>query len=96
MSETVFILGLLIVATTVVVIAKTIAGAIAGRRASRSDLAQIEQRLEQQAGALEDAQASLANQSTQLAELQERLDFTERLLVQARDRPALGAEEKPG
>jgi hypothetical protein len=50
--------------------------------------------LEQQAAALEDAQTALDNQSAHLAELQERLDFAERLLVQARDRPALGAGEQ--
>jgi len=52
--------------------------------------------LEQYATALEDAQTSLANQSTQLAELQERIDFAERLLAQARDRSALGPGEKRG
>jgi uncharacterized protein YycO len=100
MTETVFILALTIVATTLVLVAKAIAGAIAGRGASRSELAQITQRLEQDAAALEDAQTTLAHQSTQLAELQERVDFAERLLAQARDRSALGAgkspDEKPG
>jgi hypothetical protein len=51
-------------------------------------------RLEQQAAALEDAQAALADQSAQLAELQERVDFAERMLAQARDRTPLGAREK--
>jgi uncharacterized protein YycO len=96
MTETVFILALTIVATTLVLVAKAIAGAIAGRGASRSELAEIRQRLEQDAAALDDTQTTLANQSTQLAELQERLDFAERLLAQARDRSALGAGEKPG
>ena len=96
MSEPVFILGLTIAATTIVLVARAIAGAIAGRRASRSELVQIKQRLEQHAAALEDAQTTLTNQSTQLAELQERLDFAERLLVQARDRSALEAGEKRG
>jgi len=100
MTETVFILALTIVATTLVLVAKAVAGAIAGRGASRSELAQITQRLEQDAAALEDAQTTLAHQSTQLAELQERVDFAERLLAQARDRSALGAgkspDEKPG
>ena len=96
MSEPVFILALTIAATTVVLVAKAIAGAIAGRGASRSELAQIKQRLEEDAAALEDAQTTLANQSTQLAELQERLDFAERLLTQARDPSALGAGEKRG
>jgi hypothetical protein len=96
MSESIFILALTIAATTMVLVAKAIAGAIAGRGASRSGLAEIKQRLEQHAAALEDAQTTLANQSTQLAELQERLDFAERLLAQARDRSALGAGEKRG
>lgn len=96
MSEPVFLLGLAIAAATVVLVAKVIAGAIAGRGSSRSELAQIRERLEQHAAALEDAQTSLANQSTQLAELQERLDFAERLLAQARDRSALGPGEKRG
>jgi exonuclease VII small subunit len=96
MTEPVFLLGLAIVATTAVMVAKAIAGAIAGRGASRSELAQIRERLEQHTAALEEAQASLADQSTELAELQERLDFAERLLAQARDRSALGPGEKPG
>lgn len=96
MSEPVFILALTIAATTLVLVAKAIAGAIAGRGASRSELVQIKQRLEQDAAALEDAQTTLANQSTQVAELQERLDFAERLLAQARDRSGLRAGEKPG
>jgi len=50
--------------------------------------------LQQQAAVLEDAQASLAEQSAQLVELHERLDFTERLLTQARDRSALGPGER--
>ena len=96
MSEPVFILALTIAAATIVLVAKTIAGIIAGRGASRSELAQITQRLEHDGAALEDAQTTLAHQSTQLAELQERVDFAERLLAQARDRSALGAGEKPG
>jgi len=94
MTAPVFLLALTIVATTIILVAKTIAGAIGGRGASRSELAQIKQRLEQHAAALEDAQTALTNQSTHLAELQERLDFAERLLAQARDRSALGAGEK--
>jgi chromosome segregation ATPase len=96
MSEPVFILALTILGSTIVLVAKTIGGAIAGRGGSRSQLAQISQRLEQHAAALDDAQASLASQSTQLAELQERVDFAERLLAQARDRAALGPGEKRG
>ena len=96
MSEPVFLLGLAIAASTAVLIARAIAGAITGRGASRSELAQMRERLEQHAAVLDDAQTTLANQATQLAELQERLDFAERLLAQARDRSALGPGEKRG
>ena len=51
MTEPVFILGLTIAATTLVLVAKAIAGAIAGRGASRSELAEIKQRFEEHAGA---------------------------------------------
>lgn len=65
--------------------------AIARRGASTSELAQLRQQLDQHAAALEESQATLATQAAQLAELQERLDFTERVLTQARDRSMLGA-----
>ena len=96
MGEPVFLLALAIAATTAVLVARAIAGAISGRGAWRSELAQLREQLEQHAAALEDAETSLANQSTQLAELQERLDFTERLLAQGRDRTALGPGEERG
>jgi uncharacterized protein YycO len=96
MTEPVFLVGLVIVATTAVMVAKAIAGAIGGRGASRSELAQMREQLEQHTAALQDAQTSLADQSSELAELHERLDFAERLLTQARDRSTLGPGEKPG
>jgi len=55
----------------------------------RSESAGIQQQLDAQADALEEAQATLARQAAQLAELNERVDFAERLLTQARDRQAL-------
>ncbi len=67
-----------------------------GQAPSGSELARMQQQLEQQAAALEDAQATLANQSTQVAELHERVDFAERVLAQVRDRPAVGTPEKRG
>jgi hypothetical protein len=94
MTEPVFLLGLAIVGGTIVMVARTIAGAIRGRGSSRADIAQLSDQLEQQAAALEDTQNGLANQSVQLAELQERLDFAERVLAQGRDRPALRPGEK--
>jgi hypothetical protein len=96
MRETVFLLALAIAATTAVLVARAIAGAISGRGGWRSELARLREQVEQHAAALEDAEASLTNQSAQLAELQERLDFTERLLAQGRDRPALEAGDQRG
>lgn len=58
-------------------------------RSSGSSLEGIQQ-LDEQAAALEEAQAALRAQSTQLAELQERVDFAERILAQMRDRQKLG------
>jgi len=49
---------------------------------SRSESASMQQQLDE-------AQAELARQAAQLAELNERVDFAERLLTQARDRQAL-------
>jgi len=95
MRESVFLLAFAMLATTAVLVARSIAGAISGRGA-RSDLARIKEQLEQHAAALEEAETNLAQQSSQLAELQERLDFTERLLAQGRDRTALGPGETQG
>lgn len=94
MSEPVFLVALAIAAATMVMVARAIAGAIGGRRAAQSALAPLRDELAQHAAALEDAQSSLNHQSTQLAELQERLDFAERLLAQNRDRTALGPGDK--
>jgi hypothetical protein len=59
-------------------------------------MAQLREQMDQHAAALEDAEASLTSQLTQLAEFQERLDFAERLLAQGRDRTALGPGDKHG
>ena len=88
MTEPVFLMGLVIAGGTVIVIVRTIAGAFNARNASRPELGQLTERLD-------DAHAELANQATQIAELQERLDFAERLLAKARDRPGLGPGDKP-
>jgi cell shape-determining protein MreC len=88
MSEAVFLTALAIAGTTLVLVAGAIAGAIRGRGSSRSELSHLNEQLKDQAAALEDVQNSLASQSSQLAELHERLDFAERLLAQGRDRTA--------
>jgi uncharacterized membrane-anchored protein YhcB (DUF1043 family) len=92
MSEPVFLIALAMAGTTIVLVAGAIAGALRGRGSSRSEVAKLTEQLEHHAIALEEVQSSLSSQSAQLAELQERLDFAERLLTQGRDRPAL----KPG
>jgi len=94
MSETVFLLALAIAGTTLVLVAGAIAGAIRGRGSSRSDLSQLNDQLKDHAAALEDVQNSLASQSSQMAELQERLDFAERMLAQSRDRAVLKSENR--
>ena len=68
----------------------------AGSPQLRADLQDLRQQLEDQANRLTDAQAALASQDAQLQELHERLDFTERMLTQGRDRPGLGPGPSPG
>jgi hypothetical protein len=92
MSEPVFLAALAIAGTTLVLVAGAIAGAIRGRGSSKSELSQLNDQLKDQAAALEDVQNSLANQSSQMAELHERLDFAERLLAQGRERAVLKSE----
>lgn len=89
MRETVFLMALAMMAGTVVLVAKTIAGAIRGR-GPQVDLARLRDMVEQNAAALEESQGVQDAQAAQIAELQERLDFTERLLAQRKDSPALG------
>jgi hypothetical protein len=94
MSDAVFLTALAMAGTTLVLVAGAIAGAVRGRGPSRSGVTQLGDQLKDQAAALEDLQNSLASQSDQLAELNERLDFAERLLAQGRDRTALKSESE--
>ena len=94
MSEPVFLIALAIAGTTLVLVAGAIAGAIRGRGSSRSELSQLSDQLKDHAAVLEDVQNSLGIQSSQMAELQERLDFAERLLAQGRDRTVLKSENR--
>ena len=96
MREPVFLIAFAMAGTTIVIIVRTIAAAFNRQGASRAGLGEITQRLERQAAELEEAHQALADQSAQIAELQERLDFTERILAQARDRSALGPGEQRG
>ena len=72
-----------------------IAKAISRRGGSASELAQLKHQLEQVMQELEDARIGAGEQATQLAELQERVDFAERLLMQVRERGVLGAGSDP-
>ena len=92
MSEPVFLVALAIAGTTLVMVAGAISGAIRGRGSSRSELSHLSEQLTDHAAALEDVQNSLANQSSQLVDLHERVDFAERLLAQERDRTALKSQ----
>jgi hypothetical protein len=92
MSEPVFLIALGIAGTTLVLVAGAITGAIRGRGSSQSAVMQVSDQLKDHAATLEDLQNSLATQSHQLAELNERLDFAERLLAQGRDRAALKSD----
>lgn len=91
MSESVFLAGLAMAAITLVMTARAIASAISGR-SSRGEIGQLREELEEQAAALEDTRQIVTSQAAELAQIQERLDFTERVLAQSRDRAAL----KPG
>ncbi|HEY6091851.1 MAG TPA: hypothetical protein VIV83_07670 [Gemmatimonadales bacterium] len=87
MREPTFLLALGIAGMTMIVIVRTIAGAFTKGRSNRSEIAELKEQLDQQAGELEATQGTVA-------ELQNRLDFAERLLAQSRDRGALGAGDK--
>ena len=79
-----FMMGLFIIilAGMAVGAISEVAKVVAGRRASNTEIAELRVQLEQYAAQLEEAQRGLA-------ELQERVDFAERLLAQAR--PSLEA-----
>ena len=74
-----------IVAITITRVVKAIAATRQGHGAAA---------LEQIAAALEDSQRIQSDQAAQIAELQERVDFAERMLAQTRDRAALEAQHK--
>ena len=93
MSGPIFLVAAALACITVLAIVKTIAGAIAGNRATDSELAELRGQCDRTADLLSETQLVLDNQAIQLAELQDRLDFAERLLTQARNRDALGPGE---
>jgi hypothetical protein len=96
MSETVFLLGGAIACGTILLMVKTIAGAFAAARGSSSEVAELREQCDHYAAMVEEVRGELATQAGQVAELQDRLDFAERLLTQARDRQALGPGREGG
>ena len=87
MKDPTFLLGLAIAGFTMIAIVRTIAGAFAKGKSNRADFLDLKAQLDQQAAELEQTQQTVA-------ELQDRVDFAERMLAQARDRAALGAGDK--
>jgi hypothetical protein len=89
MTEPTFVIGAAIACGTVLAIVKTIAAATVGRSAS-ADMKRLLDQSEQYGAIIEETQATLAHQAAQLAELQERVDFAERMLAQSRVQPSIG------
>jgi hypothetical protein len=73
-----------IIADTIVKVAKARSGGGASK-ALRGELDDMGQQLQDQAAALADAQATISAQAETIQELHERVDFTERILTQARE-----------
>jgi hypothetical protein len=61
----------------------------------KPDVDQLRQQSDDQAAAVAEVESHVAGQEAQLRERHERLDFAERLLTQAQDRPALRAGSAP-
>ncbi len=95
MSEPGFLIAGSIICGSLLMMVKMIAGGFS-RRDAKSGLTSIQEQCDQNSAVLEEMQSNLANHSAHLAELQERLDFAERLLTQARQREALGPGERDG
>ncbi len=93
MDRQTFLVAAIIVASTIVLVVKTIAGAFS-KRNDAGALGQIKDKTDLHSAMLEEAQATLVAQSAQIAELQERLDFTERMLAQTRSRESLGPGDR--
>jgi hypothetical protein len=80
---------------TVIRVAKARAG---GATRLQAHVDQLQQQCDDQASALAEVQSHSAGQEAQFREIQDRLDFAERLLTQVQDRSALspGAGQNPG
>lgn len=81
----------------IAVIAQAISGIIRSKHKSgkgvieAGEIDELHRRIDDQAESIADAHAQIASYNSQVEELHERLEFTERLLSQVRDRPELSA-----
>ena len=64
--------------------------------ASLAELDDLKRLVREQAADLADAEARLGAQAEALDDVQERLNFAERMLTQMRDRPAVGPGQPGG
>jgi hypothetical protein len=62
---------------------------VAGAKRQSKAITALESEVDELRNALADAENAVNGHATQLAEIQERLDFAERLLAQQRQKPAL-------
>jgi len=84
-----------IIGETAVKLVRARAGGKVGTRL-KDDLAHLARQLEEHSASLADAHVGLANHDAQVQELQERVDFAERVLAQTRDKPGLRPGSPPG
>lgn len=87
MDQPTFLLALGIAGITLIVIVRTIAGAFNKGRTSNAELGEMKEEMEE-------LRHTVTDQAAQLADVQNRLDFAERLLARGRERPALEAGDK--
>ena len=62
---------------------------------AQRDLDELRHLVQEQATQLAEAQEAIGDQASQIDELHERLEFTERVLLQARNRPELPDDSDP-
>jgi chromosome segregation ATPase len=71
------------------IVGDTLTKVVKGRRPADPEVPRLRGEIEELQRQLEEQAAGLADHDRQLLELQERVDFAERMLAQSRDRPGL-------
>ena len=77
------------------IVGDTITKVVKGRRGADREVPRLRGEVEELQRQLEEQAAGLAEHDRQLQELQERVDFAERMLAQSRDRTGLGPGSSP-